>query len=260
MAKIGYLYLNKGVWDGKRIVAESWVDASTAAHVATDEESDYGYGWWVKSHDEPFVFEARGRGGQRISVMPSKNIVVVMTGGGFEPGDVGALLGAALKSDAPLPENPDGVARLQATVDASAKPPAPLAIQPLPPLASAISGSTYRLGTNPLGLETLSLRFRTEGEALVTLGFKDNRSEERPVGLDGVARLSPGGKLGLDVGLKGHWESEQVFVFDYDEISNINSYRIGFNFDGAHAERLDVEVTERTSGSQVKFEGRSDGK
>src|SRR6266852_2635536 len=58
-----------------------------------------------------------------------------MAGGGFEPGDIGKLLVAALKADRPLPENRAGVARLAAAVITVTKPPTPKSIAPLPEMA-----------------------------------------------------------------------------------------------------------------------------
>ena len=70
LAKLGLLWLNRGVWEGKSIVPASWVDESTRVHAKTSMDSDYGYGWWVKTHDLPFAYEAVGRGGQRVTVVP----------------------------------------------------------------------------------------------------------------------------------------------------------------------------------------------
>ena len=43
MAKFGYLYLNRGVWDGRQIISAAWVDASTRDHVATKRQAYAGY-------------------------------------------------------------------------------------------------------------------------------------------------------------------------------------------------------------------------
>ena len=48
LAKIGYLYLKDGVWDGKRILPEGWVKASTSKSIETNEKPyGYGYQWWT---------------------------------------------------------------------------------------------------------------------------------------------------------------------------------------------------------------------
>ena len=77
MAKLGYLYLHHGVWDGQQIVSTEWVSASVKAHVQAEDELDYGYQWWV--YPALNAYTARGRGGQLIFVMPDLDIVVVFT-------------------------------------------------------------------------------------------------------------------------------------------------------------------------------------
>ncbi len=84
LAKIGYLYLKDGVWDGKRILPEGWVSASTRSSVATNDRSyGYGYQWWViprqgaGSHD---AYAGRGYGGQLLIVVPALELISVFTG------------------------------------------------------------------------------------------------------------------------------------------------------------------------------------
>ena len=253
MAKIGYLWLNQGLWEGRQIVSADWVAASTRVQATTGTESDYGFGWWVKSRQNPFIYEAVGRGGQRISVVPSKNTIVVMTGGGYEPGDFAPLLLASLKSDYRLPENPAGAARLAAALKAANHPPAPKRMQPLPEMAKTVSGRTYLLETNILDLRTLSLDFLAKPDALVRLTFTDNHTEIHPIGLGGTKKVSPGGRFGLPVGVRGFWENSRVFVLDYDEIANINALLFRLSFNGG---QVVIRLTEKSANSEWKFEGK----
>ncbi len=254
-AKIGYLWLNHGRWEDRQIVPAEYLQDATQVHSRAAWGDEYGYGMWVYPTRD--VFEGNGRGGQRLSVVPSKNLVVVMTGGGFEPGDVGQLIVAALKSDQPLPENRAGAARLAAAVITASKPPTPKSIAPLPEIARTVSGKTYLLENNPVGLKTLSITFTSQSDASVRLTFTDNPTEVRPIGLDGVARLSPGGRFGLTVGLKGSWENKNVFLLDYDEVANINHYLLGISFNGT---RIAVQLSEKTMGLDAEFEGKTEAK
>jgi CubicO group peptidase (beta-lactamase class C family) len=77
MAKIGWLYLNMGRWDNTQIVPSAWVDISTRAHIDARPYDNYGYQWWV---DSAGYYMAAGYRGQRIFVVPDKNIVAVFTG------------------------------------------------------------------------------------------------------------------------------------------------------------------------------------
>ncbi|MFC1964739.1 serine hydrolase domain-containing protein [Chloroflexota bacterium] len=73
MAKIGMTFLNRGVWDGKRIVSEQWVNKSATSFPGndginvpgTDEtNTGYSYTWWTKSFsDSSNMYYAAGWGG-----------------------------------------------------------------------------------------------------------------------------------------------------------------------------------------------------
>lgn len=47
MAKFGYLFLNEGEWDGRRIVSREWVEDATSRHLDGNLMPGYGYQWWV---------------------------------------------------------------------------------------------------------------------------------------------------------------------------------------------------------------------
>jgi CubicO group peptidase (beta-lactamase class C family) len=160
MAKLGQLFLQHGRWRNRQIIVEGWIAQATRAHVERTSNIDhYGYFWWVKGNDYPGMFEAVGRGGQRINVWPAKDLVLVFTGGGFEPGDLAKFILQALKSDEPLPPNPLATARLREAIAAAARRPAPGKIEELPAMARRISGKNYALSSNTLDVSALSLRF-----------------------------------------------------------------------------------------------------
>src|SRR5881397_2591909 len=97
MARLGQLFLQRGRWGGHQILPEAWVRTATRAHVTRSTNRDhYGYSWWVKGEDYPGMFEAVGRGGQRINVWPARDLVLVFTGGGFEPADLAPFILKAL--------------------------------------------------------------------------------------------------------------------------------------------------------------------
>src|SRR5262249_203131 len=114
MAKLGQLFLQRGRWEQRQILSESWVTNATSAQVQQTVNKDhYGYAWWVKGADHPGMFEAVGRGGQRINIWPAKDMVIVFTEGEFEPSDLAQFILKALKSDQSLPVNPEASARLR---------------------------------------------------------------------------------------------------------------------------------------------------
>jgi CubicO group peptidase (beta-lactamase class C family) len=79
LAKIGYLYLHDGVWDGARILPDGWVKAATTRHTRSVAPNwDYGYQWWITTHRSDEVWAGRGFGGQTLLVIPSREIVAVV--------------------------------------------------------------------------------------------------------------------------------------------------------------------------------------
>jgi CubicO group peptidase (beta-lactamase class C family) len=76
-ARFGYLYLRDGVWDGRRILPEGWVDYARTPSYATEVES-YGAHWWLTPGTSRFF--AGGYDGQRIFVVPERDAVVVRCG------------------------------------------------------------------------------------------------------------------------------------------------------------------------------------
>ena len=92
LAKIGQLVLDKGKWRGKGIVNESWIEESTESHLPLKEgrykySATYGYQWWRDTYNvndkTVEVIGGHGYGGQYLGVIPSLNMVVVLTAGEF---------------------------------------------------------------------------------------------------------------------------------------------------------------------------------
>ncbi len=81
-AKIGYLYLHDGMWDGKQIVSKEWVKQSLAPSIDTGEGHKYGCQWWLLPRtDRPgYVWMALGLGGQILMIFPEEDLVAVVTG------------------------------------------------------------------------------------------------------------------------------------------------------------------------------------
>lgn len=78
MAKIGQLFLNKGIWNGERLISERWVAESTSEQSRWKRRNlPYGYLWWVNGRDNGYA--AMGDGGNIIYVSPEKNMVVAIT-------------------------------------------------------------------------------------------------------------------------------------------------------------------------------------
>src|ERR1700739_3896205 len=93
LAKIGYLYLNDGVWDGQRIVSSEWVKQSLS-HSIQDDEPDivdgkgvgvdhfmYSFLWTFFKPPESteYVWLGLGFGEQHLEVFPQEGLIVTFT-------------------------------------------------------------------------------------------------------------------------------------------------------------------------------------
>jgi len=87
MARIGQMVLDGGRWEGRQILEEGWITATTTRHLGTGTWAEgYGYLWWLTAAPDAqgrpvqAVF-ANGWGSQFIAIFPTLDLVVVTTGG-----------------------------------------------------------------------------------------------------------------------------------------------------------------------------------
>lgn len=83
MAKLGQLYLQKGLWNGQQIIPQAWVETSTTKHMESIPGT-YGYGYQVWMEERPGSFEFNGMLGQNVIVYPDMDMVVVTNAGNNE--------------------------------------------------------------------------------------------------------------------------------------------------------------------------------
>ena len=92
MARLGYLMLRKGNWNGTQIISEEWIEESTSAITPVSEMNPvtqrteshgYGYMWWVwdgNANRDGYkdAYMAIGAGGQYIVVLPALDMVLTI--------------------------------------------------------------------------------------------------------------------------------------------------------------------------------------
>ena len=88
LAKIGQLILKGGMWNDSRIVSKEWTEESTSPHVHGEGLFFYGYQWWLGrslvNRREIKWISAVGWGGQRMYIVPSLELVVVVMAGLYD--------------------------------------------------------------------------------------------------------------------------------------------------------------------------------
>lgn len=169
IAKFGQLYLQKGMWNGKRILSEAWVTEATQSHSQSvggkrkADENDwlqgYGYQFWRCRHD---AYRGDGAMGQYCIVMPKEDAVIAITS---ETGDMQAVMDAvwtnilpAFKAS-PLPADPAATASMTRKLSSLAL--TYPVMEASSPLTASISGKTYAFDSNSIKANTLSLTFGT---------------------------------------------------------------------------------------------------
>ena len=85
--KLGQLYLDGGIWHGRRIVSADWIARSTVPRYPMDRLTKYGYLWWMieypyQGRTVPAYF-ASGNGGNEVVVIPALDMVIAVYGGNY---------------------------------------------------------------------------------------------------------------------------------------------------------------------------------
>lgn len=88
LARVAYLMLRGGEWDGRRVVSREWVRASTSPVIPDlnpgndRDDGGYGYQWWVPFQEdgETRVFSGNGYGGQFLHIVPEHDLIVLFNG------------------------------------------------------------------------------------------------------------------------------------------------------------------------------------
>jgi CubicO group peptidase (beta-lactamase class C family) len=244
IAKLGYLYLHDGQWNGKQIVPAEWVQNSTSKHMETKglmnaaEDDGYGYFWWIDSFGG---YSAHGFGGQYIFVLPRSDMVVVFTGGIADPDFpaphqlVETYLLPAAQSAQPLAANPQMDDQLMTEIKNIEDSEMPATS--LPEMANQISGKTYHLvGTPPEGWPT-EITFTFSGDETYVNSTLIPNGETLTVtgGLKNVFHINKVGPEGkMIMAFRGYWKDEYTFIEEqnFDLSSDIQFYTVTYVFDG----------------------------
>lgn len=178
IAKFGQLYLQKGVWQGKQLLSEAWVETATRKHIpcaspsgedVPDWQQGYGYQFWMCQHD---CYRADGAFGQFCVVMPKQDAVLAITSATDNMQDILDLTWTRLlpaMTDVVLADDLTSQHALQGHL-------ADLKIAPIQGETTVlnISGKPYRFGPNPENFRAVTLHFHDQNFSLT---FSDDKGE-----------------------------------------------------------------------------------
>jgi CubicO group peptidase (beta-lactamase class C family) len=182
LARFGLLCLNRGVYQGKRYVAEDYMLAATTKQISNSvpgtqlgtyvmKHRGYGYQFWCGTDD---LFCCYGMCGQFALMSPRRDLLAVTTAETqVDPGDEAAIITALWEElfqkamDAPLPEDKPAARLLERRL-ASLELLAPQG-RASSPLAGKVSGGRWRLEPNPMGISEVTLELTEGGGAFTYL-------------------------------------------------------------------------------------------
>jgi CubicO group peptidase (beta-lactamase class C family) len=216
IARFGQLYLQKGIWQGQRILTEAWIDAAStfqsdnSSNTNPDWMQGYGYQFWLCRHN---AYRGDGAFGQFCLIIPEQDAVLAITAG---VGDMQAVLDLVWQhllpafEPAQLPVNPVAAQRLSHTLGQLALP--PITGQASSPVAAQVTGKTYVFPPNDGQVETMLFNFEPQGCAFMV---RDDRGEHQ---IDCGANTWRLGRTTLDmhgpqpVAASGAWLADDTYV------------------------------------------------
>ena len=244
IARFGQLYLQRGMWKGRQLVPEAWVEEATARQTSngsaptSDWDQGYGYQFWRSRHDS---YRGDGAFGQYCLILPAQDAVVTITSGVRDMQRVMNLvwdrLLPAMKAEA-VPDDAASRRRLETKL-------AKLTLRvptgtPTTTLAKTVSRKWYDFLENDRGLQAVALDLAPASPALLV---RTAAGETRTaIGIGSWARSRDGFANGLDrflgvpshplVAASGAWRAPDTFTVKIDAYETPFYSTLNLHFDG----------------------------
>ncbi|SOD82707.1 serine hydrolase domain-containing protein [Spirosoma fluviale] len=279
IAKFGQLYLQKGVWNGKRLISEAWIADATSKEVQSkggkgdasvnDWIQGYGYQFWRCRHD---AYRGDGAFGQYCIVLPKEDAVIAITS---ETGDMQGILNAVWDHILPalqgtgLPAEKIKQAALTQRLGALTLPPA--ASQASSSVASQISGKTFVVADNASHVKNVSLTFGKDGcifklndeqgdhQVLCGMGrWRDGTTTFSVAPLSLTPTVVPGGNVRKVAG-SGGWQDDTTFamLWRFTETAHYDKVTCRFGKEGVQVEfQSSLSILNKTKDKRPVLDGK----
>ncbi|MFN2601396.1 MAG: serine hydrolase domain-containing protein [Gemmatimonadaceae bacterium] len=222
IARLGQLYLQKGMWNGRQLIPAAWVAEATKLQTSngsspnSDWDQGYGYQFWQSRHG----YRGDGAFGQYMIVLPEQDAVVAITSGVRDMQSVMEIVWNKLlpaMSSGSLPEDASAQRALRAKL-------ATLAVRlpagrPTVAFAGRVSRRWYDLPENDRGIRAIAIDFSSSPAVLVRTAAGETRT---PIGMGSWVTSRTGFTNGIDrllsvpanpeVAASGAWTSDSLFT------------------------------------------------
>jgi CubicO group peptidase (beta-lactamase class C family) len=173
IAKFGQLYLQKGVWNDRQILPESWIEQAARTHIDNADHSSnsglgndwgvgYGYQFWRCRHG---AYRGDGAFGQYCVVMPEQDAVIVMTAGMADMAAGLNLVWDHLLQNMHAERLEENLADQAELTDALSRLEMPMAKNVSSP--NVLFEQEFIVAENPYGLEKVAFMKTTDGVQLI---------------------------------------------------------------------------------------------
>lgn len=236
IARFGQLYLQKGEWQGKQLVPQSWIEAATSRQTSngsnpnSDWDQGYGYQFWRCRYG---VYRGDGAFGQYCIVLPDQDAVIAITSG---VKDMQAVLNLvwdkllpAMKSTT-LPPDDEATQKLEDRLKG-------LSLRPQEGARSStqVLGKKYVFPANERKLESISVESDGNGGSVTLVAQIDGVEQQIICGCGtwrkGHAAWGPLPEQ--PVAASGAWTADNVFAAKlcFNETPYIISVKLAFSGD-----------------------------
>ena len=261
IARLGQLYLQKGVWNGRQLIPAAWVAEATKVQTSngsspnSDWDQGYGYQFWQSRHG----YRGDGAFGQYMIVLPEYDAVVAITSGVGNMQSVMELVWNKLltaMSSGTLPEDVAAQRALRTKLAGlTVRVPSGRAKVSL---ASRVSRRWYEFPENDRGIRAIALDFTSASPAvLVRTAAEESRTA---IGMGSWVKSRTGFANGMDrllsvpsnpeVAASGAWTADSVFTLKIIAPQTPYYSTLTFRFDG---KRLILDGTYNVSFGPTKL-------
>jgi hypothetical protein len=216
ISKLGQLYLQKGVWEGKQLISEAWVEEATGYQTSngsspeSDWEQGYGYQFWRCRHN---LYRGDGAFGQFCIVMPEQDAVLAITSGSDNMQGIMNVVWEHLlpaMEETPLPPDEEGVKQMNQKLNG-------LAISTQKgdqstPMAAELSGRTYIIEPNNRSIKSISFNFDTSPIQINISTDTDEYSLSAGYPENELGLLPSPSLVSQKVAVSGAWEDANTYT------------------------------------------------